>query len=82
MSKKDLSKPRPRRPPDQREIDKFVRDGAGTGGNGDGSARLTVDLPRATHRRFKAACALAGVRMNAEIVALVEKRCAEILGEG
>lgn len=81
MSKKDLSKPQPRRPPAEREIDAFVRDGAGTGGNGDASARLTVDLPRATHRRFKAACALAGVKMNEEIRALVEKRCAE-LGEG
>lgn len=80
MSKKDLSKPRPRRPPSEREIDAFVRNGAGTDANGDGDARLTVDLPRATHRRFKAACALAGLKMNAEIRRLVEKRCDEILG--
>lgn len=77
MSKKVLSKPQPR-PAAERGIDAFVRNGAGSDGKGGATARLTVDLPRETHRRFKAACALAGVKMNDEIRALVERRCAEL----
>ena len=78
MSKKVLAKPQPR--PAESRLDAFVRNGAGSDGNSGETARLTVDLPRETHRRFKAACALAGTKMNVEIRQLVERRCAELGG--
>ena len=78
MSKKGASKLWPSRPSAERETDANVRDSPGAGGKSDEVTRLTVDLPRETHRRFKAACALAGVTMNEEIRALLEKRCDEL----
>lgn len=79
MSKKVLAKPQPR-PAAESRLDAFVRNGAGSDGKSAETARLTVDLPRETHRRFKAACALAGTKMNDEIRQLVERRCAELGG--
>ena len=88
MSKKDLAKPRPRRQPTDREISSFVQGGTGqdtagqdTAGQdtaGQDTARLTVDLPRETHRRFKAACAIAGTKMNDEIRRFIERRSVEL----
>ena len=40
-------------------------------------AMLMVDLARETHRRLKAACAMAGTKMNDEIRRFVERRCTE-----
>ena len=78
MSKKDLAKPQPRKQPTAREIASFVRGGTGQDTVGPETARLTVDLPRATHRRFKAACAIAGTKMNDEIRQFIERRSVEL----
>jgi hypothetical protein len=39
-------------------------------------ARLSIDLPKSLHRRFKAACARDGLIMMAEVTALIERRTA------
>ena len=78
MSKKDLSKPQPRKQPTDREIASFVQGGSGQDTEGQDTARLTVDLPRETHRRFKAACAIAGTKMNDEIRRFIERRSVEL----
>jgi len=41
-------------------------------------ARLTVDLPRDLHRRFKIACVLADTKMNEEIRSFIIRRSAEL----
>ena len=40
--------------------------------------RLSIDLPKRLHSRFKAACALADTKMTAEIVAFIEHRTVEL----
>jgi hypothetical protein len=40
--------------------------------------RLFVDMPKSLHRRFKAACIKTNKGMPAEIVALIERRIAEL----
>lgn len=40
--------------------------------------RLSVDLPKKLHNRFKAACALADTKMTSEIIAFIERRTAEL----
>jgi len=49
--------------------------------NKEPTARLTVDLPQSVHRRFKAVCGLAGLRMNEEIRRFIEQRTAELEAE-
>lgn len=41
-------------------------------------ARLTVDMPRELHRRFKTACAANDTKMNDEIRSFIERRLAEL----
>ena len=91
MSKKNLTKPIPNRQPTSDEMDTFVRGGAGRNTEEQSSvntepkisvkpetSRLTVDLPRAQHRRFKIACTVAGAKMNDEIRRFIDRRCAEL----
>ena len=91
MSKKDLIKPLPKRQPAPDEIDTFVRGGAGKDTEKQHSvsteikksvqvetARLTVDLPRDMHRRFKIACTVAGTKMNDEIRQFIDRRSVEL----
>ena len=91
MSKKDLIKPLPKRQPTADEIDTFVRGGAGKDTEKQLSvsteikksvqvetARLTVDLPRDMHRRFKIACTVAGTKMNDEIRQFIDRRSVEL----
>ena len=91
MSKKDLIKPLPKRQPTSDEIDTFVRGGAGKDTEEQHSvsteikhtvrvetARLTVDLPRDMHRRFKIACTVAGTKMNDEIRQFIDRRSVEL----
>ena len=78
MSKKNLAKPQPRRQPTSGEIDAFVHRGTGQGTVSPNKARLTVDLPRETHRRFKVACAMADTKMNDEIRRFIERRSVEL----
>ena len=91
MSKKDLMKPIPKRQPTSDEIDAFVRRGAGKDTETQKSAnteiktpvqvetaRLTVDLPRDMHRRFKIACTVADTKMNYEIRRFIDRRSTEL----
>ncbi len=91
MSKKNLTKPLPKRQLTSDEMDAFIRGDAGKDTDkqislktvtqknvGTESARLTVDLPRAQHRRFKIACTVAGTKMNDEIRRFIDRRCAEL----
>ena len=82
MPKKNLTKPLPKRQkqPTAGQIASFVRGGVGkdTTAAKAPKARLTVDLPREMHRRFKVACVIAGVKMNDEIRRFIERRCVEL----
>jgi hypothetical protein len=40
--------------------------------------RLSVDMPGGLHRRFKAACAAAGLAMGEQVVLAIGKRVAEL----
>ena len=91
MSKKDLTKPLPKRQPTPDEMDAFIKRGVGKYKETQISvetetknsvqvetARLTVDLPRDMHRRFKIACTVAGTKMNDEIRRFIDRRSAEL----
>ena len=78
MSRKSLTKPQPKKQLTSEEIASFVLGGAGQDAEKTGMARLTVDLPRETHRRFKIACTVADIRMNDEIRRFIERRCVEL----
>ena len=41
-------------------------------------ARLSIDLPKSLHRRFKIACARADLKMVAEVMSLIERRTVEL----
>jgi len=41
---------------------------------------MSIDLPKKLHSRFKAACALADMKMTAEIIAFIERRTTEMEG--
>lgn len=91
MSKKNLTKPAARRQPTPDQITQFVHGGPGkdeetqkpakasmkTSVKGK-MARLTIDLPRSAHRRFKLACVMADTKMNIELRRMIERRCAEL----
>lgn len=91
MTAKSLEKPQPRRQPTAQEINAYVEKGAGKDTDTQSSvlppsqlsvkaevSRLTVDLPKTTHRRFKIACAVAGTQMNEEIRQFIERRSREL----
>jgi hypothetical protein len=57
----------------------YVRSGAGKDKTADeATARMSVDLPESLHRRYKAACVRAGLKMSADVTAWVERRTAEL----
>ena len=91
MSAKSLEKPQPKRQPTSQQIDAYVKTGTGKDtakqipvytesriSVKDEISRLTVDLPKTTHRRFKIACAVAGTQMNSEIRQFIERRSREL----
>ena len=91
MSKKTLTKPAARRQPTPDQITQFVHGGPGKDEEIQKSsktdrkisaqeemARLTIDLPRSAHRRFKLACVMADTKMNIELRRLIERRCTEL----
>ena len=41
-------------------------------------ARLSIDLPKSLHRRFKTACAKADLKMVVEVMGLIERRTLEL----
>ena len=81
--------------PDEKQtaeaIDRFVSSGPGKDSNSvkaekqktvndESTKRLTVDMPKTLHLRFKSLCAQHDMKMNDEIRQFIEQRCAE-LGE-
>ena len=91
MSKKNLTKPAARRQLTPDQITQFVHGGPGKDEETqkpskterkisakEEMARLTVDLPRSAHRRFKLACVMADTKMNIELRRMIEQRCAEL----
>ena len=91
MSAKSLEKPQPKRQPTPQQIDAYVKTGTGKDTVTQSSvptapqvsvkdeiSRLTVDLPKNTHRRFKIACTVAGTQMNSEIRQFIERRSREL----
>jgi hypothetical protein len=60
------------------ETQKTVKDETQLSVKTEPTARLTVDLPQSVHRRFKAVCGLAGIKMNEEIRQFIERRTAEL----
>ena len=77
---------------DPGDIERFVEQGHGRdvettepkkGGKAEAQkavlmARLTVDMPRELHRRFKTACAAHDTKMNDEIRDFIERRLIEL----
>ena len=91
MSKKQLTKPPARPQPTPDQITQFVHGGPGKDEETQKSAnletqtsvkermaRLTVDLPRDAHRRFKLACVMADTKMNIELRRMIERRITEL----
>lgn len=60
-------------PDAQAQIEQWV-EGRGAG---EATKRLTIDVPARLHTRIKATCALRGVKMNEEIIALLERHFPE-----
>ena len=90
-TKEDLKKPPPARKPTPSQVEKYIEGGSGRDTEMQdsvstvtktylkpGASRLTVDLPRSLHRRFKIACTIAEIKMNDEIRQLIDRRCAEL----
>lgn len=87
---KMIAKPKPKAPTDE-EMQAYVSGGTGKDTETQKTvktenmksvemARLTVDLSKDDHRRFKIACTMAGVKMNEEIRQFIERRTAELEG--
>ena len=85
---KTITKPKPKAPTDK-DIQAYVSGGVGKDTETQkhrnhvtqkpvSMARLTVDLAKEDHKRFKLACTSAGVKMNDEIRQFIERRTAEL----
>ena len=46
--------------------------------NEEPTARLSIDLPKSLHRRFKTACAKSDLKMAEEVINFIERRTAEL----
>ncbi len=63
------------------EQEAFISKGRGKDtapANDEPTARLSVDLPRSLHKRFKIACELADTKMVTELIAFIERRTTEL----
>lgn len=92
MSKKSFkTAPRPEEKQTAEAIDRFVSSGPGKDSgsvnaetqkavNDEPTKRLTVDMPRSLHLRFKSLCAQHDMKMNDEIRQFIERRCDEMAG--
>ena len=80
MSKKNFaSVPKPAALSPEQEA--YVAKGRGKDtapANDEPMARLSVDLPRSMHKRFKLACAAADTSMVKELTAFIEARTREL----
>lgn len=92
MSKKSFkTAPKPDEKQTAEAIDRFVSSGPGKDSvsakaetqkavNDEPTKRLTVDMPKSLHIRFKSLCAQHDTKMNDEIRQFIEKRCDELQG--
>jgi len=90
MSKKSFkTAPKPDEKQTAEAIDRFVSSGPGKDdvsvnaetqktANDEPTKRLTVDMPRSLHLRFKSLCAQHDMKMNDEIRQFIEQRCEEL----
>lgn len=63
------------------EQEAFITKGRGKDtapANDEPTARLSVDLPRSMHKRFKIACAAAETTMVKELMSFIEARTREL----
>lgn len=88
MAKKTFATaPAPRQPTPE-QIEAFERGGAGhdrqapeTAVPSEPTKRLSLDLPKTVHLRFKTACSATGRKMVGEIQEFIERRTAELEAE-
>lgn len=90
MAKKTFTAaPTPRQPTPE-QIEAFEKGGAGhdrqppagaAAAPGEPTKRLSLDLPRTVHIRFKTACSATGRKMVGEIQEFIERRTAELESE-
>lgn len=79
MAKTFKTAPRPSGQPSVDQMAAYVRSGAGKDkAEEEATARMSVDLPESLHRRYKAACVRAGLKMSADVTSWVERRAAEL----
>ena len=83
MAKKSFTNPpqaktkTPARQPSPEQIAQFTSGGAGTD-KAEPIMRLSVDLPKELHTRFKIVCAKTGKKMSPEVIALIESHVAQL----
>lgn len=59
----------------------FIDGGPGkdrSAGAGEPVVKLSIEVPRSLHKRFKVACELADVKMTPEVLDFIERRTAEL----
>ncbi len=80
MSKKNFAAAK--KPALSPEQEAFIKGGrgkdTGAANANEPTQRLSVDVPKSLHTRFKAACALADTKMVNEVIAFIERRAAEL----
>jgi hypothetical protein len=83
-SKSFKTVPTPQRQPTSEQIDAYVNKAppiASPPAPKEPTARLSLDIPAELHTRFKVACARSRLKMTAELLALIERRTAELEGK-
>jgi len=83
-SKSFKTVPTPQRQPTNEQIDAYVNKAppiAAPPAPKEPTARLSLDIPAELHTRFKVACARSRLKMTAELLALIERRTAELEGK-
>jgi hypothetical protein len=82
-SKSFKTVPTPQRQPTNEQIDAFVNKAAPAPPPKEPieTARLSLDIPAELHTRFKVACARSRLKMTSELLALIERRTAELEGK-
>jgi len=88
-SKSFKTVPTPQRQPTSEQIDAFVNKATAAPSapiappppqTKEPTARLSLDIPAELHSRFKSACARSRLKMTTELLALIERRTAELEG--
>lgn len=91
MSKKNFKTVPQPKPVAQSDLESFVQGGHGKDDKSantekqktvkaEPTRRLTVDMPKSLHLRFKSLCARHELKMNDEVRQMIEARCLELEG--